>query len=222
MGCKVKVELVSYTLNPQEQIEKAASNCYDSIPNGKIMNACYRSGHHSVLEFAQFHFHIEGISRACSHQLVRSRTASFAQRSQRYVNEDGFSYVTPPSILTKHIAKASYDRLMKTIASAYEELQRLGIKNEDARFVLPNACTTVIDISFDLRNLMHFMNERLCAKAQWEIREMANQMRKCVIDVFPEAKTMLVPKCERYEIPFCSERKSCGKHLTLNELVNNE
>ena len=216
----MKVSLVRYTTDPLHAIEEAASNCYDSKPNGKIMNACYKSGHHSVLEFAQFHFHIEGISRAASHQLVRTRTASFAQRSQRYVNEDGFDFVTPPKILVSHNAKASYDRLMHNIQSTYEELQRLGIPNEDARFVLPNACETVIDMSIDFRNLCHFMNERLCKKAQWEIRELAQKMRQLVVDVFPEAASMLVPKCERFEIGFCPEQKPCGRRPKLSEMIH--
>ena len=526
----MKVELVRYTINPHEAIELAASNCYDSIPNGKIMNACYKSGHHSVLEFAQFHFHIEGVSRALTHQLVRHRTGSFAQRSQRYVssygegipplpkgdskthggqrfydNQEkfiadmynrgfstrelsemyggdpasiyhfiqkytntrglseckgidkdyfkeidspvkayilGFLYsdgclsikknglkqiildqlaeeellltnilheikpngdviksghdniirvaiqdndlctdlerygmverkgtiakfdnilklvpdryirdvirgvfegdghiglmyntngeindakfniagtydtcksiqlylinkfglsetkiqhnvnksykmeyggksqvtkiidwlykdidmnfihaikaktvfelipgikrsyisqisdvvnnkyeaVIPPSVLNNISATNSYILTLTHIKKAYKELQyhlattgRYGEQgNEDARYLLPNACCTTIDVSFDFRNLIHFMNERLCTRAQWEIRELAQKMRDCVIEVFPEAKDMLVPKCERYDTAFCPETKSCGRHKTIKELINND
>lgn len=216
----MKVELVRYTTNPHEAIELAASNCYDSIPNGKIMNACYKSGHHSVLEFAQFHFHIEGVSRALTHQLVRHRTGSFSQRSQRYVNEDGFDFIVPPSIerLDNNI-RDLYINTIEEIKNAYEVLQTFDIPNEDARYLLPNACCTTIDASFDFRNLIHFMNERLCTRAQWEIRELAQKMRDCVIEVFPEAKTMLVPKCERFDTAFCPEIKSCGRHRTLKELI---
>lgn len=219
----MKVSLVKYTTDPLSAIELAASNCYDSVPNGKIMNACYKSGHHSVLEFAQFHFHIEGISRACSHQLVRTRTASFAQRSQRFVSEDGFDYVTPPALLSDDdhtkAARELYDDTIKRIRECYEVMQTLGVKNEDARFILPNACCTTIDMSIDFRNLCHFMNERLCSKAQWEIRELAQKMRRLVVEVFPEADNMLVPKCERFEMPFCTENKSCGRHEGLKELI---
>lgn len=217
----MKVELVRYTTNPHEAIELAASNCYDSIPNGKIMNACYKSGHHSVLEFAQFHFHIEGISRACSHQLVRTRTASFAQRSQRYCSEDGFKYIIPKSLNSNDdhtkAARELYENTISQIKKCYEVMQTLSIPNEDARFILPNACETTIDMSIDFRNLCHFMNERLCSKAQWEIRELANLMKNEVVKIFPEARTMLVPKCERFDYPFCTERKSCGRHNTLKE-----
>lgn len=219
----MKVELVRYTINPHEAIELAASNCYDSIPNGKIMNACYKSGHHSVLEFAQFHFHIEGVSRALTHQLVRHRTGSFAQRSQRYCSEDGFEFVVPPSIekLDNDI-RDLYINTIEGIKNVYEALQTFDIPNEDIRYLLPNACCTTIDASFDFRNLIHFMNERLCTRAQWEIRELAQKMRDCVIEVFPEAKDMLVPKCERYDTAFCPETKSCGRHKTIKELINND
>jgi thymidylate synthase (FAD) len=214
----MKVELVRYTENPHEAIEQAASNCYDSIPNGKIMKACYKSGHHSVLEFAQFHFHIEDVSRSLTHQLVRHRTASFAQRSQRYCSEDGFGVICPMSIVKNINAMKIFTKLRNDIQEAYTELQKLGIPNEDARYVLPNACCTTIDVSFDFRNLCHFMNERLCTRAQWEIRELANKMKDEVIKVFPEAKEMLVPKCERYEYAFCPESKSCGRHKTMKEI----
>ena len=88
----MKVTLTRITNDPILAIEEAASNCYDSTPDGsgKIMRHCIKSGHQSVTEFCDFTFHIEGISRALSHQLVRHRIASYAQRSQRYCSEDGF------------------------------------------------------------------------------------------------------------------------------------
>ena len=184
------------------------------------MKACYKSGHHSVLEFAQFHFHIENVSRSLTHQLVRHRTASFAQRSQRYCSEDGFGVICPISIVKNIDAMKIFTKLRNDIQEAYTELQKLGIPNEDARYVLPNACCTTIDVSFDFRNLCHFMNERLCTRAQWEIRELANKMKDEVIKVFPEAKEMLVPKCERYEYAFCPEAKSCGRHKTMKEIFS--
>ena len=89
----MKVTLTRVTTDPVDAIEEAACNCYDSKPTGgKIMKSCYRSGHHSVLEFANFTFHIEGVSRALLAQLTRHRHAGFAVRSQRYCNEDGFEY----------------------------------------------------------------------------------------------------------------------------------
>lgn len=219
----LKVELVSYMPNPIHTIESAASNCYDSkTTNGRIVDSCYKSGHMSVLEFAQFQFKVSGISRACSHQLVRHRTGKFAQRSQRYVDEDGFSYITPPCINNNDDARNIFDKIMTNINDAYLELKQIGIPAEDARYVLPNACDTTIEISFDLRNLIHFCNERLCSRAQWEIRAVAKEMARLVSEVEPKLSKYLVPKCEvNSDYPFCTERRSCGRHPKLESVYNN-
>lgn len=224
----IKVSLISMTTEPEEAIAKAASNCYDSEPSQKVVNGCYKSGHLSVFEFAQFHFRIEGISRACSHQLVRHRTASFAQRSQRYVNESQFAYVTPNSIKKSEFYD-DYVSLMGEIQELYKLATDKGIPAEDARFMLPNACETTLDMSMDFRNLMHFCNERLCSRAQWEIRTVAELMVKCVRDVAPNLAKYLVPKCEMRYPYFCPEIKGCGRHpnskyltITNKEDVKND
>jgi len=218
----MEVTLVRYTVDPVNAIESAASNCYNSSPSkqGVLMKDCYNNGHHSVLEFAQFHFHITGISRACLAQLTRHRTSSFAVRSQRYVNEDGCKFVTPKSIQHSKEAMCVYTNALTSLANAYSTLCALEIPNEDARFILPNACETVVDVSSDFRNLIHFMNERLCTRAQWEIRELAQKMKSCVVEVCPITESMLVPKCESYKRAFCQEAKSCGKHKRLEELIH--
>lgn len=222
----MKVELIRITESPVEAIELAASNCYDSDPTGgKIMEHCYKSGHHSVLEFAEFHFHIEGVSRALTHQLVRSRLASFAQRSQRYVNENGFEYIIPSSIKNHEnpLVLDIYKKTMEVTQKGYSALVSNGIPAEDARFVLPNACETVIDMKVNLRELMHFMNERLCTCAQWEIRELANKMRKLVIEQEPKFDKYLVPKCEKNSpYNFCTEDKKrcCGRQKHISKAFN--
>ena len=130
----MKVELIQYTEDPVKAIETAASTCYDSqTTNGRIMRHCYKSGHHSVLEFAEFTFRISGVSRALTHQLVRHRMASFAQRSQRYCMEDGFEYVTPASVKRNDAAQEIYERTVGEIRRAYGELISMGIPAEDAR-----------------------------------------------------------------------------------------
>ena len=197
----MKVTLTRITDNPILAIEEAASNCYNSEPtgDGKIMNHCIKSGHTSVTEFCDFTFHIEGISRALSHQLVRHRMASYAQRSQRYTKEDGFEYVVPHSIESNPDALNMYKNIMESLAEGYHALNsNLGIPAEDARMVLPNACTTCIEVKMNLRALMNFMNERLCSCAQWEIRELAMKMRNAIIEKVPELAEYLVPKCEKY------------------------
>ena len=220
----MKVELINYTKNPIGAIENAASTCYDSIPSGegKIFRHCYKSGHHSVLEFADFSFRISGVSRALTHQLVRHRMASYAQRSQRYCVEDGFEFVTPNSVTSNPKADAIYQSVIADIQKSYNELIALGVPAEDARMILPNACASVICVKMNLRELIHFCNERLCACAQWEIRAMAREMVREVVAVEPELKALLGPKCEAHA-PYCfcteTRKRSCGRHPVIADII---
>lgn len=220
----MKVTLTRITGDPILAIEEAASNCYDSTPSsdGKILNHCVKSGHTSVTEFCHFTFHITGVSRALLAQLTRHRHASFAVRSQRYCDEDGFKYVIPPSILNNPEALDLFYEFMIDCQGVYIKLQSFGISNEDARFVLPNACETVLEVEFNLRSLMNFMNERLCTCAQWEIRQLAQEMRKLIISQVPKFADYLVPKCEKNgrEFGACNESKSrtCGRHPRLTDI----
>lgn len=218
----MQVSLVSYTSNPVKAIELAASNCYDSKPSkGRIMMDCYKSGHHSVLEFADFHFHIEGLTRAASHQLVRHRIASFAQRSQRYVDESNLSTQIPESIAVNQNAEELFLALMMSIQNTYENLIQMGIPKEDARSVLPNATETIIDVKMNLRVLINFCNERLCTRAQKEIRTLAKKMVEEVLKVEPMLAPMLVPKCERNsDYPFCTEsiKNCCGRQAHISQV----
>jgi len=216
----MNVTLTRITENPILAIEEAASNCYDSEPSedGKILKHCVRSGHTSVTEFLSFTFHIEGISRSLLAQLTRHRHAGYAVRSQRYCSEDGFNYIIPPSIQNNPDALRVYIETMDYLRLQYEKLQDIGIPNEDARYVLPNACETKLEVTMNLRALMNFMNERLCARAQWEIRELAKIMRKLILEACPQLEPYLVPKCEKYgkEFAFCSESKSCLRHPRIS------
>lgn len=223
----MEVKLTRVTQNPVDAIEEAASNCYDSEPSGgRIMKACYRSGHHSVLEFAQFTFHITGVSRALLAQLTRHRIASFAVRSQRYCSEDGFEYVIPPSIKNRNEeVEDLYKDIMQQIQVAYKELQLMGVPNEDARMVLPNACATTLELSMNGRELIHFFNERMCTRAQWEIRALAYKMKMCLEEEggqCAEFAKFARPKCKIYDehTGMCPEHNSCGMSPTITEVIN--
>ena len=198
----MNVTLVQATPNAVETIAKIASICYDSDPKDPmaLVKHLYKGGHHSVFEHIYFTFKIEGISRACSHQLVRHRHCSFTQRSQRYCSEDGFEYVTPSTI-----PNADMDYVMERIGAWYHNFQAEDVPNEDARYILPNSCTTSLYLSCNLRELIHMCNERLCTRAQWEIRELVTNMRQLVD---PRLHFMLVPKCKSGRI-ICSS--PCGK-----------
>lgn len=219
------VTLTRYTKDPVAAIDEAASNSYDATIKkpGKLMNQCFDAGHMSVLEFVTFTFHIEGISRACLAQLSRHRLASLNVRSQRYCRESNINPVVPPSFKTNTIALGVYNALQAEIEKTYSTLLDMGVPAEDARYVLSNATPTTLELSMNLRELIHFCNLRLCARAQWEIRELAQEMRSYVLEVMPEAKRFLVPQCERNtDFPYCTEAKSCGRHPRLKDVYRKE
>lgn len=188
----MKVTLIQATPNPIETIAQIASICYDSNPKNPLglVKHLYRNGHHSVFEHIYFTFKIEGISRACSHQLVRHRHCSFTQRSQRYCNEEGFKYITPSTFDAEY-----FDYEMSKVEDAYKfySSEQGGVPKEDVRYLLPNACATSLYLSCNLRELIHMCNERLCTRAQWEIRDLVKEMVKLVDS---ELHFMLVPKCK--------------------------
>lgn len=204
----LEVKLIRYTPDPLWAMAEAASVCYDAEPSVDVVFKCIERGHTSILEFADFHFLVTGLSRATSHQLVRHRLASYAQRSQRYINESNFKYVIPHTIEKKPTAKRIYEEIMDSIALAYEQLIELGVPKEDARFVLPNATETQIHVKMNFRELLHFCEERLCTRAQWEIRNLAWRMVDEVYNVAPQLARYLRPKCVR--LGYCPEQKPCG------------
>lgn len=191
----MKVTLIQATPNPIETIAQIASICYDSDPKNPLglVKHLYRNGHHSVFEHIYFTFKIEGISRACSHQLVRHRHCSFTQRSQRYCSEENFLATIPGTFEKAPQALDVVTEFMEHTVGIYDGLIERGVPKEDARYILPNACETSLYLSCNLRELIHMSNERLCSKAQWEIRELVQQMVYCVnADLW----FMLVPKCK--------------------------
>ena len=217
-----KVELVYITPDAAQKIESIACVCYDSEPTEdcKIFKGCMKSGHMSVAEHSDLTFKVT-CSRACSHQLVRHRTNKYTQRSQRYCTEDGFEYYTPDSIKANKCVHI-YTEAMNLIQDYYNILIENGVPAEDARYVLPNACETVLYITMDFRNFFHFLNERLCTRAQKEIRDIAKEMARLAVEACPIIEPYCVPKCESFSIAYCPEHKGCGRHKPLKEIVRDE
>lgn len=174
----MNVELLSITPNSEELIERACRICYNSECNPEtrdsFISGIIKRGHESVIEHASATFEITGVSRALTHQLVRCRLASYSQKSQRYCKEGQFDYVIPPSI--QGLDAAYFNTTMRNLQKVYNDLIQLGIKAEDARFVLPNACCTEIVMTMNFRELRHFIELRADKHAQWEIRELAKQI----------------------------------------------
>lgn len=242
----IKVTLLEHTPEPEKLAATAAKLCYSSsdinslregLSDEKIkdfINMLVSIGHESVMEHVSFTFGIEGISRACSHQLVRHRIASYSQKSQRYVNENGFEFVTPPAVEELPEAKQEYDNVIRTITESYAKIADMltekhkadfmaqgldeksasskarKLANEDARFLLPNACETKIIVTMNVRSLFNFFRHRCCNRAQWEIREVAVEMLRLCLEVAPNIFSHAGPSC--VATGKCPEGKmSCGK-----------
>ncbi len=169
-------------------LEYAGRTCYRSEPKGqsaKFLRARIREGHESIIEHASVTFEISGISRACSHQLVRHRIASYSQESQRYVDMSAPEFVVPPSVADNPQAQAVWDEFVAQVGDTYRQLRKLGVRKEDARFVLPNATATRIIVTMNLRSLRHFFSVRCEPAAQWEIRALALEMLRQVHALAP-------------------------------------
>ena len=200
----MKIKILAHTPNPERVIALAGKLCYSQVGidelNNKISDEQVEKfikklsdmGHMSPFEHASFTFAIEGISRNCSHQIVRHRLASFSQQSQRYVKMKG-EYVVPPYIYWHEELLLEFNHALEDADKAYnklvEGLMRYGRTEkeaiEDARYILPSACTTKMEVTMNVRELLHFFKQRCCKRAQWEIREVAKEMLKQCREVSP-------------------------------------
>ena len=245
-----KVYLLAHTMpvntidgskNPERVVAAAGKLCYSNsdvmnLYNGlddqateKFVNMLSSMGHESPIEHISFTFGIEGISRTCSHQIVRHRIASYSQQSQRYVDlQNSFNYIIPEAIKNNEKAKLLYEKSMLTDMDVYKEITQTlvneytkGITDkaeiskltkkalEDSRFALPNACETKIIVTMNARTLLNFFKERCCSRAQWEIRDVANQMLDIVLNIAPNVFATAGAPCVFGKCP--EGKMSCGK-----------
>ena len=241
----MKVKLLAHTPEPEKVISMAAKLCYSPVCVDEIaenlteesinrfLNMLVSMGHESPIEHVTFTFGIEGISRSCSHQIVRHRIASFSQQSQRYVKLDQFEYIIPPEIEKNEKAKEifiqsmnkcqeDYDKLVEILFEKhYQDLLDKGLNEkkaksqaekmsiEDARYVFPNACETKMVFTINARSLYNFFHHRCCERAQWEIRELATEMLKLVREVAPILFNNVGPNCLNGACP--EGKMTCGK-----------
>lgn len=219
----MKVELLSHTPNADSICAAAGRSCYserssaellDMSDPEKTLGKIVGMGHHSVIEHAVFSFSVEGVSRALTHQLVRHRIASFSQQSQRYVPLKDPTFVTPHTIKDDPEALRLYEDTMDEIWKVYSKLSE-KIPAEDARYILPNGCTTNITITMNARELLHFFSLRCCERAQWEIRDMAERMLTLCKDVSPVIFRDAGPPCVRGPCP--EGKLSCGHPRKSNK-----
>ncbi len=237
---KLKVKLLDMSENALVTIYAGCRQCYsaksaadifeeekNSKKQAEFVKKVVESGHESPLEHVKFTFAIEGVSRALTHQLVRHRIASFSQQSQRYVKETDFNYIIPPSVEKDEETKEEFERTMKEIQEEYnkiiEKFKEKGMvgekANQDARYLLPQAAETKIVVTMNCRELLHFFQQRCCARAQWEIRGLAYEMlllcRRKLPGVFGNAG----PKC--VSLGYCpeGEKFTCGAYPLKKKVV---
>ena len=243
MEVKLNVKLLAHTPLPEDVVSMGAKLCYSPLSidelkdktskddNSKFIKMISDMGHNSVLEHATFTFGIEGISRACANQLVRHRIASPSQKSQRYVNEEGFDFIIPEGIRDDKELETMYIEMMERNNTDYLDLvERIKVKYleghttpsdkvkkdgekyaiENARYVLPNACETKLIFTINARSLINFLQLRTCRNAQTEIRELAEEMYWIVVEKAPNIFKNKVAKC--ISEGKCPEgKKTCGK-----------
>ena len=230
-----KVTLLAYTPEPEKIVAAAAKLCYSSAGIGQITQGLTEEktasyvrmiselGHTSTIEHVSFTFGIEGVSRAFLAQITRHRLASYSVKSQRYVKESDFEYVIPPEIEAVPEAKREFVAAMEEDRRHYEkisailtekhkrELMESGKEEKTAARMAEKLsnCETKMIGTFNARELQHFFSLRCCNRAQWEIREVANQMLALVKPIAPDLFALAGPGCVRGD---CTEGKmTCGR-----------
>lgn len=224
----MNVQLLAHTPAPEQLVAASAKLCYSaaSIADLAAIEADKAAefidklpeAHQSPFEHVSFTFGIEGVSRAMLAQITRHRIASFSVQSQRYVDmSGGFGYVIPPSVAEDVDAWREYQYIMSRIQISYNYIRErikknhinkgicpedaAKLANEDARFVLPNACETRMIVTMNARELLHFFSLRCCKRAQWEIRAVADEMLRLCKEVTPEIFAKAGPGCVRGHCP---------------------
>ena len=209
----MNVYLIDATAFPEDLCGVAAAVCTDSNHYERSLRHALESGHTSVLEHAVYTFKIEGLSRAALAQLTRHRLASFDVQSQRYVKLVSPELVIPESIRKSPLAGEA-ESTMRYVMNLYQRLVDAGIPFEDARYVTPQAVPTTLIMTMNARELLHFFSLRTCNRAQWEIRELADQMLKICKEYSPGLFQCAGPGCVTGK---CPEKRPCGHPRTHEE-----
>jgi thymidylate synthase (FAD) len=243
----MNVKLLTYTKDPEKTVAAAAKLCYsksdietlmDGLTDEKVssfLDKLESYKHFSPMEHASFTFGIEGVSRSFLAQISRHRIASFSVQSQRYVDMDNADHVVPKEIYDAgYSAVRLYEESVKSSFNNYNELKEEltkkyiaeGMKEspakkkaqEDARYLLPEACCTRMIVTMNARELNHFFNLRCCNRASREIREVAEEMLKLVYPVAPHLFKSAGPSCVCGACP--EGNMSCGKAKEMREKYN--
>ena len=228
----MEVRLVAYTPNPDQVCDMAARTCTSSecpelltaVNKARALEHALASGHESVAEHATFTFQVEGVSRVTEIQLVRHRLASYSIQSGRYCDRKASEFIIPESI-SKAIESElmngggwspngcledDLNELKRDLDAIDARMQKMGIPAEDRRYLYPQGIMTNIVFTMNARELRHFFKLRLCKRAQWEIRELAECMYECVKNIAPVLFEGVGPAC--IMDGKCKEKKRCDKN----------
>ena len=242
----MKVKLLTHTKDPENTVAAAAKLCYsksdietlmDGLTDEKVssfLDKLSTFSHFSPLEHASFTFGIEGVSRSFLAQISRHRIASFSVQSQRYVDMTNAGFAMPEEFADDDPASKTFEDSVGYALESYEELRKyLTVRyiqsgmdsksaekkaQEDARYVLPEACCTRMIVTMNARELNHFFNLRCCNRAQWEIRECAEKMLALVYPIAPHLFKSAGPSCVCGACP--EGNMSCGKAKEMREKYN--
>lgn len=172
------------TMSPSGMEEIASWSKERKLQELQYMSNTIPSSH----EFVDYTFMIEGVTRAFTHQLVRTRTASFAQQTMRVLNVSegpGWEYLTGPTIKGNINAQYKYDDTMAEIDGAYKGMIADGVAIEDARGILPTNILTNIVMKINLRNFVELVHKRSSSRVQGEYHDVLDAMQKAVLEVHP-------------------------------------
>lgn len=203
----MKVDLIRYTPCPAALVGEAAAICTASENYERARRGAMASGHLSVTEHANFTFRIEGVSRVLLAQLTRHRIASFSVQSQRYCGAD-MRLVIPDSMAHPDLVDDLVN-LKRLVMEVYKKAVGLGVPEEDARYFTLQAGQTELIMTMNARELLHFFELRCCARAQWEIRELADRMLASCRHAAPELFRHAGCACMQ-GLPCPEGKLSCG------------
>lgn len=186
----MKVTLIDHTSVPEYRIGHAAAICYDSKTDEascvKRAIHCRDSGHLATMRFAYATVSVEGISRVCSHQMVRIAIAGILQESQRYVKQTNIEYVDPHTLTDlPYELKNRWWKLQREASQLYQDCLDAGMKKEDARYCLPQACSTSLNICMNFQGWKDMLANRTSKHAQHEIRQVALEIQRLLSTIAP-------------------------------------
>jgi flavin-dependent thymidylate synthase len=152
----------------------------------------------SSWEFVDYVFEICDVSRAFTHQLVRTRNASYAQQTQRAVDVSSMGMLGLPDEKYSKKLNHDYGIYIRDAKSSYMALLEDGMERQDARNVLPNATLTNIIMKVNLRELHEMAEVRLCTRTQGEYQGVFRAMKEEVMRVHPWAEDMIQVFCANH------------------------